>query len=147
MEQVVRRAVPEDHPVLNELENEARAAVRETRGGARWCEVVPARRGRWFDDGAQVFVAEIDAVGVGYLVLIPGEVAVVESVFVTPGAREVGFGDWLLEAALSAAVEEGSRLLEGTALPGDRDLKNLFERAGIVARAITVSVPLRPSQS
>ena len=147
MEQVVRRAVPEDHPVLNELENEARAAVLETRGGARWCDVVPARRGRWFDDGAQVFVAEIDAVGVGYLVLIPGEVAVVESVFVTPGAREVGFGDWLLEAALSAAVEEGSRLLEGTALPGDRDLKNLFERAGIVARAITVSVPLRPSQS
>ena len=147
MEQVVRRAVPEDHPVLNELENEARGAVLETRGGARWCEVVPARRGRWFDDGAQVFVAEIDAVGVGYLVLIPGEVAVVESVFVTPGAREVGFGDWLLEAALSSAVEEGSRLLEGTALPGDRYLKSLFERAGIVARAITVSVPLRPSQS
>lgn len=147
MEQVVRRAVPEDSPVLDELENEARNAVLTTRGGERWCQVVPARRGRWFDDDALVFLAEIDAVGIGYLVLVPGEVAVVESVFVTPGAREVGFGDWLLEAALSAAVDAGSRLLEGTALPGDRDLKNLFERAGIVARAITVSVPLRPSQS
>ena len=147
MEQVVRRAALEDYPVLDELEAEARDAVLETRGGARWCEVVPARRGRWFDDGANVFIAEIDGVGIGYLVLIPGDVAVVESVFVTPGAREVGFGDWLLEAALSAAVDAGSRLLEGTALPGDRDLKNLFERAGIVARAITVSVPLRPTQS
>ena len=147
MEQVVRRAVPEDSPVLDELEDEARAAVLETRGGGRWCQVVPARRGRWFDDDAEVFVAEIDAIGIGYLVLIPGDVAVVESVFVTPGAREVGFGDWLLEAALAAAVDSGSRLLEGTALPGDRDLKNLFERAGIVARAITVSMPLRPAQS
>ena len=59
-----------------------------------------------------------------------------------PEARELGFGDWLLEAALHAARDAGSTVLEGTALPGDRDTKNLYERAGIKARKITVSLPL-----
>lgn len=142
MDQVVRRATPTDISALDELEAEARHAVLSTRGGQRWCEVVPARTGRWLEGDTVVFLAVLEHVPVGYLVLRCGEVADVESVWVTPGAREVGFGDWLLEAALNAAIDAGSRLLEGTALPGDRDLKNLFERAGIVARAITVSVQL-----
>ena len=142
MDQVVRRATPTDISALDELESEARHAVLSTRGGQRWCAVVPARTGRWFDGETAVFLAVLEQVPVGYLVLRCGEVAEVESVWVDPGAREVGFGDWLLEAALNAAIDAGSRLLEGTALPGDRDLKNLFERAGIVARAITVSVQL-----
>lgn len=142
MDQVVRRATPTDISALDELEAEARHAVLSTRGGQRWCEVVPARTGRWLEGDTVVFLAVLEHVPVGYLVVRCGEVAEVESVWVTPGAREVGFGDWLLEAALNAAIEAGSRLLEGTALPGDRDLKNLFERAGIVARAITVSVQL-----
>jgi len=142
MDQVVRRATPTDISALDELEAEARHAVLSTRGGQRWCEVVPARTGRWLEGNTVVFLAVLEHVPVGYLVLRCGEVAEVESVWVTPGAREVGFGDWLLEAALNAAIDAGSRLLEGTALPGDRDLKNLFERAGIVARAITVSVQL-----
>lgn len=142
MDQVVRRATPTDISALDELEAEARHAVLSTRGGQRWCEVVPARTGRWLEGDTVVFLAVLEHVPVGYLVLRCGQVAEVESVWVTPGAREVGFGDWLLEAALNAAIDAGSRLLEGTALPGDRDLKNLFERAGIVARAITVSVQL-----
>lgn len=142
MDQVVRRATPTDISALDELEAEARHAVLSTRGGQRWCEVVPARTGRWLEGDTVVFLAVLEHVPVGYLVLRCGDVAEVESVWVTPGAREVGFGDWLLEAALNAAIDAGSRLLEGTALPGDRDLKNLFERAGIVARAITVSVQL-----
>ena len=142
MDQVVRRATPTDISALDELEAEARHAVLSTRGGQRWCEVVSARTGRWLEGDTVVFLAVLEHVPVGYLVLRCGEVAEVESVWVDPGAREVGFGDWLLEAALNAAIDAGSRLLEGTALPGDRDLKNLFERAGIVARAITVSVQL-----
>ena len=34
------------------------------------------------------------------------------------------------------------RALEGEALPGDRETKNLYERAGITARLITVSKSL-----
>ena len=79
----------------------------------------------------------------GYLQLqIVGDAAEVMQVYVHPEAREIGFGDWLLEAAVAAARSEGCAVLEGTALPGDRQTKNLFERAGIKARKITVSTPL-----
>ena len=49
MDQVVRRATPTDISALDELEAEARHAVLFTRGGQRWCEVVPARTGRWLE--------------------------------------------------------------------------------------------------
>ena len=57
-------------------------------------------------------------------------------------AREVGFGDALLESAVEAGRAAGCVVIEGEALPGDRDLKNLYERAGITARLIIVSKPL-----
>ena len=63
-------------------------------------------------------------------------------VYVEPQAREVGFGDWLLEAALAEARTQGCIVIEGYALPGDRATKNLYERAGITARKITVSKAL-----
>ena len=40
---------------------------------------------------------------------------------------------------MDIAVEAGASVLEGQALPGDRETKNLYERAGITARLITVS--------
>jgi len=81
---------------------------------------------------------------VGYLVLeLDLPIATVDQVYVLPDVRELGYGDALLEAATAAAVEAGAHVLEGTALPGDRDTKNLYERAGITARLIIVSRPLR----
>jgi len=68
-----------------------------------------------------------------------GDVARIDQVYVTPDARELGFGDALLEAAADAARTSGASVLEGQALPGDRQTKNLYERAGITARLITVS--------
>ena len=61
----------------------------------------------------------------------------IDQVWVTPMARELGFGDGLLEAAIGSARERGAVAVEGQALPGDRQTKNLYERAGIVARLIT----------
>ena len=75
---------------------------------------------------------------VGYLVLdVEGPLARVDQVYVTPEARELGFGDALLEAATAAAVEAGAEVLEGQALPGDRDTKNLYERAASRPALIT----------
>jgi GNAT superfamily N-acetyltransferase len=71
-----------------------------------------------------------------------GPIAVVNDVYVTPQARELGFGDELLAAAIDRARASGCELLEGSSLPGDRDTKNLYERAGIKARLITVSTAL-----
>ncbi|MEY2957882.1 MAG: hypothetical protein RLZZ01_450 [Actinomycetota bacterium] len=90
-----------------------------------------------------IWVGVIDEVVVAYLVLArDGEIARVTDVYVTPWARELGFGDELLAAALTAARGAGAKVLEAEALPGDRDTKNLYERAGITARLITVSTPL-----
>jgi GNAT superfamily N-acetyltransferase len=141
----VRRADPSDADVLAELETAARAALPATRGGARWLETHGPVFDRWklaVEEGA-VFVAEIDGVVVGYLaaglVRDPGLVVRIEQVYVDPGARELGFGDQLVAEVTAWGRQAGAALIEGEALPGDRDIKNLFERAGITARLITVS--------
>lgn len=141
----VRRAEPADVEQLDWLEAEARRALTTQRGGERWLETHPSRSARWPDVVAcdDVFVAHIGEVLVGYLVLsVDGDLAIVEDVFVVDGARELGFGDELLAAAVAHGRSVGCRVLEGESLPGDRDTKNLYERAGIKARLITVSSPL-----
>jgi GNAT superfamily N-acetyltransferase len=140
----VRAAAPADADELDRLQREARAAVADQRGGARWLEEHAATVD-WTSrhlDGA-VLVAELDGVPVGYLVVrVDDSIATVEEVWVTPEAREVGFGDELLAAAIDVARTAACRVFEGSALPGDRHTKNLYERAGIVARLITVSTGL-----
>lgn len=137
----VRRATAADAPQLAELEAEARAAVADQRGGEQWLLAHPRVADGWSrrSTEADVWVAHIGEVLVGYLVAILGDdrVVRVDQVWVTPEARELGFGDQLLATAIAAAREAGAVAVEGQALPGDRHTKNLYERAGIVARLIT----------
>jgi GNAT superfamily N-acetyltransferase len=76
---------------------------------------------------------------VGYLVgkLGTDDVLRVDQVWVAPQARGNGFGDALLAGSIEIARQEGAVAVEGQALPGDRQTKSLYERAGIVARLIT----------
>lgn len=138
---LVRTAMRGDLDQLCELESEARAALREQRGGERWLAEHAEIGPRWIERLAiaDVLVAHIDDVLVGYVVGELGDDRVlrIEQVWVTPAARELGFGDELLATAISRARERGAVAVEGQALPGDRDTKNLYERAGIVARLIT----------
>lgn len=62
----------------------------------------------------------------------------IDHVYVEPDAREVGIGDALVLHALDVLSERGARWVGSTALPGDRSMKNLFERHGLVAQSITV---------
>lgn len=138
----VRPATAADVADIARLESLARAALGGQRGGDRWLET-HARHGGVPGDGARAWVATIDDVVVGYLVCaIDTDRARITDLFVHPDARELGFGDELLAAALAAARVAGARTLEAEALPGDRDMKNLYERAGIKARLIIVSTPL-----
>lgn len=149
---LVRAARNDDAHDIAALEREARASLVDARGGARWLEQHPAVDVGWSTRIAAggVYVAELDAaftahgpVIVGFVVLDHrDDVAVIDQVYVEPDARELGFGDALLEVAIDEARAAGARLLEGEALPGDRNTKNLYERAGITARLITVSTPL-----
>lgn len=128
------------------LEREARDAVADQRGGERWLAEHPEVGERWRERaaGADVVVAHIDDVLVGYLVADLGadHVLRVDQVWVTPSARELGFGDALLAAAIERGRSRGAQAVEGQALPGDRHTKNLYERAGIVARLIITHRPL-----
>ena len=146
MEEVVRRAVLADAAQLGQLEGAARSQLIDQRGGAALlAEQLPI--GDWgpaIEDHARwIGVAELDGFVVGYLELaFMGHIAIVRQVYVQPEARQLGFGDGLLEAARHEAQRHGCSALEGYALPGDRDTKNLYERAGITARKIIVSTRL-----
>jgi GNAT superfamily N-acetyltransferase len=146
----VRPAVVGDVDELVALERLARHTVRQTRGGARWLDEHAEIGDAWSQavDERIVLLGEIraderDAVAVGYLVadLVPGPVSMVriDQVFVHPDARELGFGDALVADAMRIGRDAGMRLVEAETLPGDRDLKNLYERAGVTARLIVVS--------
>jgi ribosomal protein S18 acetylase RimI-like enzyme len=141
---MVRSADPgrgDDLAQLELLEHEARAALVGQRGGDRWLVEHPAVDDAWAQrcDVSNVYVAVIGDVVVGYLVadLGPDHVVRIDQVWVTPEARELGFGDELLATAIASARSMGAIAVEGQALPGDRHTKNLYERAGIVARLIT----------
>jgi GNAT superfamily N-acetyltransferase len=146
MNEVIRRADITDADQLAELEAAARRHLTDQRGGAALLAEQPAI-GDWVpaieDNARWIGVAELDEFVVGYIELaVTGDIAVVRQVYVQPEARELGFGDGLLDAARQEAIRHGSSALEGFALPGDRDTKNLYERAGITARKIIVSTRL-----
>jgi len=98
----------------------------------------------WASEELVVLVAELDSMVVGYLVGRSGNDRImhIQEVYVRPECRELGYGDGMVEAVLIVARELGCRSIEAEALPGDRDTKNLWERAGITARLITVSKDL-----
>ena len=138
MNQSVRPLEAADAAEVAVLEAAARAALEGQRGGAAHLREVPPVVD-WSGVPA-TWVAVFDELVVGYLQLeVRGDTAVVRQVYVRPEARELGFGDWLLEAAVQYARESGCAFVEGSALPGDRDTKNLYERAGVTARKIVVS--------
>ena len=141
MNDIVRPGRHDDVVVVAELEQCAREHLVDQRGGPALLDEVSAV-GEWaavVDDGL-LWVAEIDGVVLGFLQLeVHGPVAAVRQVYVDPGARELGFGDEMLAAAMREASRRGCHTIEGVALPGDRDTKNLYERAGITARKIVVS--------
>jgi len=137
MHEAVRPLHPDDAVQVAELERLARAAAAGFRGGSVWLQQHPPV-GDW---SAQIdtWVATIDDAIVGYLQLaVRGEVAEVCQVFVHPEARELGLGDALLEAAMTHARGKGCTAIEAVALPGDRDTKNLYERAGVIARLLVL---------
>ena len=136
----IRRAEAGDVDQLVLLEVEARAALIDQRGGERWLAENSELGDGWGDvlESRDVVIGHIDDVVVSLLVARVGEDSVlhVDLVWVTPAARELGFGDAMLAWAIERGRDAGVIGVEGQALPGDRHTKNLWERAGIVARLI-----------
>lgn len=112
------------------------------------------------DDQVEVLVAELttDAplehevpAPLGHAVIrfaqpgpVEQQVAVIEELYVTPSARNIGLGSALLEHAKDSAAARGCTGLDAVALPGDRATKNFFEDHAMVARAIIVHTEVEP---
>jgi GNAT superfamily N-acetyltransferase len=91
-------------------------------------------------DGALVGTAVAHVVGLQD----GGCVAHVDVLYVEPDARSVGVGESLLGRVLGWALEQGCGGVDAPALPGMRDSKNFFERAGFVARLLVMHRPTAP---
>ena len=151
MEVRARPAAPWDLPRLAELAAAAVAEQAGDRGGAVWAvreaRPVPADESLASDlaaPDALLLVGEIDGAVLGYagarleVVRDGSRLARLVDVVVEPEAREVGLGEALLDGVLAWAAAEGCRGLDALVLPGNRQSKNFFETAGLVARAIVV---------
>ena len=102
---------------------------------------------RWTEPGdtARLLVGEYEGVVVGLLAVTasPGPRGLtnglVECCYVETGARGVGVGTALMDAAVDWCTERGCSSVDALALPGDRTTKQRLEAAGFSARLLTLS--------
>ncbi len=130
----VRIATNEDHRVLAEHQEASSTEASLYRGRIRSTP----------NDGLGLsYVAGFGTTVMASLtVRIDGAVASIEHVYVLPDSREVGLGDSLIQTLLSELRARGVKTIEAQALPGDRGMKNLFERHGLIAQTILVGKSL-----
>jgi GNAT superfamily N-acetyltransferase len=152
--EAVRRATSDDSPRLAVLAQELLDDMASIRGGSLLIEpeldpsgehALLARLPELVDDPQRlVVVGSLDEVVIGFALGHfqdlgdHGRRGVLDACYVEPGARELGVGRMLLDAAITWFKESGCRGADGTALPGDRGAKNFFEAAGFKARLLTM---------
>src|SRR5262245_60025824 len=91
---------------------------------------------------ATVVVGTIDDVVVGYgtaeveVLDDLSKLGIIGDLFVEPGARAVGVGEMVAGELVEFCRQEGAAGVDAAALPGHREAKNFFERAGFTARAL-----------
>lgn len=68
--------------------------------------------------------------------------ALVELLYVEDDFREVAVGEVVMDDLVDWARTEGCRALDALALPGMRETKNFFERFGMKARSLRISMDL-----
>jgi GNAT superfamily N-acetyltransferase len=66
----------------------------------------------------------------------------IQHVYVEQPAREIGIGDALIRHVIDHCKSAGISWVAASAQPGDRAMKNLFERHGLVAQTILVGKSL-----
>lgn len=149
-----RPATSEQAVEVVRLAARVRDEVVDQRGGPRWMELAPRAeidvasvQASIEDPQELVLVGSIDEVVVGYALARIDEtsVAVIDELYVEEPARSIGVAEALMDQILAWAGAAACRGVEGFALPGNREMKNLFERYGMVARAILVYRPLEAS--
>lgn len=141
----VRKALPTDVGSMKALEDSAFESLNNFRGLPQFLEMSPRIGNEWIDivgdTKYRLLVGVSDATIHGYLLVEVFDTlhkALIKQVFVDRTARQLGLGALLLEHCEQLVRELGCTVLEGLALPGDRDTKNLFERASMSAQLLIV---------
>jgi GNAT superfamily N-acetyltransferase len=149
VEETVRTATVDDLAAIAELEQESRSLLTQVRGGSLWlAENDPLDTATLASrlsaaDVDLVLVGELDGIVLGFATAkvsarSPGAVCELTRLYVSPGGRQLGLGELMLEATTEWARSRGCVAIESFALPGDRETKNLFERFGMKARLLVV---------
>jgi GNAT superfamily N-acetyltransferase len=146
-----RAATADDVPVIVGLARALRTELRELRGGALWetREAMPPPLDTAFHallarDDACVVVGTVHSVVVGYGTatierLRDGtSLGVIAELYVEPEARAIGTGEAIAGELVAFCERARCTGVDATALPGHREAKNFFERAGFTARALTM---------
>lgn len=142
----IRIATSSDLASILEMDSMARVIVKDQRGGREWlCEHLALAESDPEHVVAHTLIAEYAGAVIGFLTYEiadrfgRGRVCTVDRVYVEELARELGCGDGLLALATEIATAALCRSIEGNALPGDRETKNLYERASMKARKIVTA--------
>jgi GNAT superfamily N-acetyltransferase len=143
--ELARPAGAEDRQACTRLLSQALVAAEAMRGGAALVgeATTVSLLERWSQpgDGAHLMVGEYDGVVVGLLAVTAagGTSSRIECCYVEVGARGVGVGSALMEAAVDWCADRGFASVDALALPGDRTTKQRLEAAGFTARLLTLS--------
>lgn len=153
--ETARAATVEDLPRIVELAVQLRDELRVMRGGRLWESRearVDATRESFATllarEDATVVVGCIDGVVVGYGTVELEELGdgsslgIVGDLYVESEARAVGVGEAIAEQLVTFCTTARCVGIDAFALPGHRQAKNFFERAGFTARALIMHKPL-----
>ena len=134
-----------------ELARELRSELREERGGKLWetrearpepLDAAVEELSRRDDALVVVGTTEDAVVGYGIARWEPlrdgGRLGVIDEIYVEPEARAVGVGELVVERLVAFCADAGCVGVDATALPGHRQAKNFFERAGFTARSLVM---------
>jgi ribosomal protein S18 acetylase RimI-like enzyme len=152
--EAARVATPADIARVCDLARMLRAQLVEERGGPLWATrearpepLEPAFAALLERDDATVLVGTLEEHVVAYgIAEVEGlrddsRLGVISEIYVQSEARGVGVGELLVEALVQFCTDSGCLGVDATALPGDRQAKNYFERAGFSARLLTMHKP------
>jgi GNAT superfamily N-acetyltransferase len=142
--ELARPARTDDRQACTRLLSQALVAAESMRGGAALVgdatTVTLLERWTGEDATAHLMVGEYEGVVVGLgAVTATDSRGFVECCYVETGARGVGVGTALMEAAVTWCSERGCDTVDALALPGDRTTKQRLEAAGFTARLLTLS--------
>jgi GNAT superfamily N-acetyltransferase len=146
---IVRSATDADVQSLSDLEIEARLEIASFRGHESLLNANELISPNWVsvisDHSKLVLVAESSGQIVGYAngdISVESSSCVVNHIYVDPMARQIGIGAGLITEIARLAKSRGCKTLDALALPGDRKMKNLYERVGMPARLLVASKTL-----